>query len=733
MANVKTKLEELARKIPDLGELSADYGWCVDRRGASLLARQRVNHDTRYNIWPNQSEDGRKWTPRKGEKEVLPFKGASDCRPHLIDTYVREDVAQLMVIWRRNRITCTPTESNDIEKSRRLTHLLRWLFYVQMKEAPREARLAANWLLERGQAVLCAWWVKQSQMGYDELDFETLENRAAQAKRYDEAGTRPPGMTAEQLEDAVAAPKLVLDPGREADAVAMFMRYYTDVSASNALRAVRDLRQGYARFPRPYLVINRPSVGARAFHEEVFVPPEATDFDTARSVHERELLSEAVLRERVISHGWDSAWVDKVVEKQRGNVDQRFLAAAHQRWSARTSGITRLQTDKLYEVIHTCRRVADEDGVMAIEYTIWHKDMVVGGRNAKTATTGRFGYHGVLNYDHGQMPYTLLTSERRSRVIDDARGYGEVGATWQALIKGELDQRIDASSLKTVPPYFYPPGGAPSSWGPAVGIETNRPQSYGWIDSPDYNPGSLEIQESVRAMADQYFGRVLKDGSNKAGATAIQQDLADEWMAAWGRVGEQVLQLEQQFGPEEIYYRVIGSDKARGLRATREEIQGQFDVSISFNVQMLDVEYVQAFVQMTDKAMGWDVSGRIDHDEMVQIAFELWDPNLAERVMKPGEAAAASEIEDEANVLSRLSAGIPSDVKPGQAYKMRLDWLNTTVTKSRKLSEQYAQDENFRDLLDEHIKQLTHQIEQQTVNADFGRLGGRPSYMGSSK
>jgi hypothetical protein len=129
--------------------------------------------------------------------------------------------------------------------------------------------------------------------------------------------------------------------------------------------------------------------------------------------------------------------------------------------------------------------------------------------------------------------------------------------------------------------------------------------------------------------------------------------------------------------------------------------------------------------------MSWDVSGRVDRDEMVQIAFELWDPNLAERVMKPGEQAAEQEIADEQAVLTKLASGVPVDVKPGQAYQMRLDYVTNTVTKSKKLSEQYAKDEDFRELLDNHVKELQHQIEQQGVNKDYGRLGGRPSYAGS--
>lgn len=721
-------LQELARRKPELEELAEDYSWCVDRRGSAVQQRQRENHDARYNVWNGQSSDGRKWVPQKGQKEVLPFKGASDMRPGLIDAYINEDVARLMVIWRRNRIMASPTETNDIALANRLTHLLRWLFYSQMKEAPREAELGANWLLERGQVVFCTWWQRQWMNGMDSVDLETIVGRAMKAQQFVDAGVMPPEMTMQMLDDAVKAPEAILDPAREAEAVQIFLRYYTDVKPDRAKRAVADLRQnGFARFPRPYLKKNRPVVGARAFHEEVFISPEADDFDdNCRSVHERELLSEAVLRERVLSNNWDEAWVDEVVEKQRGNVDQRFLGAARQRLAKSTAGISRLETEKLYEIIHTTRRVADEDGVLAYEYTVWHKGMVT--RSTRRQREECYGLHTILEYNHGELPYVLITRERRSRVIEDQRGYAEgAPATWQNLIKGEFDQRIDAASLSTFPPYHYPPGQAPSAWGPGVGIETNRKTDYGFFEGPKYNPGSLEIQKSVRELSDQYFGRVLADGRNQQGATALQQNLADQWMAGWGRIGTQALQLLQQYGPDEIYYRVIGTDKAQPLTASREEIQGQFDVSISFNVQMLDPEYVKTFFDMVDKAMSWDISGRMDHDELVLVGLELWDPNIAERVMKPAERASQDELDDEAVQLTRMASGFAAkDVQRGQAYQLRQQWLENTIMQNRDMAERYGADAGFKERVDNHLKQLKHQIEQYGVNAEMGRLGGRP-------
>ena len=75
----------------------------------------------------------------------------------------------------------------------------------------------------------------------------------------------------------------------------------------------------------------------------------------------------------------------------------------------------------------------------------------------------------------------MFERETRGRLLDDSRGYGEIAATWQQQIKTEWDSRIDLASIATLPPSYYPPGAPPDSWGPGVGIPTDRPDDYGFM------------------------------------------------------------------------------------------------------------------------------------------------------------------------------------------------------------------------------------------------------------
>ncbi len=499
-----------------------------------------------------------------------------------------------------------------------------------------------------------------------------------------------------------------------------------------ARKAVQDIRtNGYARFPRPYMKENRPCLLTLLPNEEIFIPDDACDLPHARSVYRRELLTEATLRERVLSHGWNQAFVDEVVTTQRGNVREGLNNATSYRLTRRTGGLTVLRTSKLFEVVHAYRRLTDAEGVLGMYYTCFHAGLT--NRSSRRQNESTYAYHGLLNYEHGEYPFSLFRREIVSRSLEDARGYGEILNTAQAQVKGQWDSRLDQASLNTIPPSHCPPGEPPEEWGPGVQIETGRPEAYGFFEGPKHSVTSREIEESIRTYADRRMGRPLEDGSNRVASAAMDQDLADKWMEGWKTCDTQCLQLYQQFGPEQIYYRVVGNDQAQSVHATRQEIQGQFDVSISYNVGNMDLENLQPVFEFFGQVLNWDIGGRIDRDELIAYAFDAFDPNLAERVLKPAQAAAASEIEDERSVVAQLASGVGVDVKPGQAWQLRLQTLQQTIMGSEKLKKMYESDEEFRELVERRTQQLQHQVDQFTVNAQSGRLGAEPASVPTGK
>lgn len=717
---------ERATKTPDLNVLLEEWNQAVNRRDSRVYARAKNNVNRRTCWWPGQTDDGRKWAKRGREKDVFPWPGASDTRVHLVDLYCRSDAAMLMAIWRRNKIVVSPTEINDAGRATKMTQVLRWMKYTQMREYPSEARLLANYMLERGAAVQGMWWVQRRQMGYETVTVPQLLQLEAAAKIAAQTGGDPivPGLQNSQL---AGLSEILADPTRDEEAYVIADVLYPETRKEAIEQAIADLRDsGEARIPRPYMFMDRPKTCALVLNEDVFLPPECGDIDESTSyVHWRELVTETTLKARQDGMEWDAGWVEEVIKTQRGKLTND-IARATPRRSIMGSLSGSLLTDTnedLYEVIHTTKVQYTEDKVPVITCTVWHPGLTTKSTRSKKGYT--WAHHTELTYDHGLLPYIVYRREMRVRPIDDSRGVGEIAGTWEDGIKAEDDSSRDRNSLNTIPPSYHPPGRAPSEWGPGAQIETNVPERYGFFKGVGWDVGSRESREVLRDRADRYFGRQLPDGRNQLEATTIMQDLADTWMEATARADSMTLQLCQQYLPDELSIRLVGEGKGAPIRVSRAEIQGQFDLSVNFNVQNLDKELVKEKVELMTATLQLDRNSRIDVDGMIGFMFDLIDPQMGERVIRPEGAALDQELKDEADAFARMFAGIQTDVHPGpgQAWEARMQWLQSQLQTNATAIKRLKEDPHFAQLVETRLKQLNHQYEQYTINPQRGRTG----------
>jgi len=706
---VQDDFRELANEKPDLKELKEQFVDAIERRDRSIFNRQRINYEARYNVWAHQSRDGKKWSAESGKKP-FPWAGASDSRVALMDKYINEDVAMMQVVAKRMRVMVSGTESNDAAFAHRVTNLLRWMKSTQMREFPRERRLGANYMLENGSTVFGIFWERRQQLRYEDLDLEEMASIALELKAAAEEGQEMPP----EALLLIRLPELIQDPTLEKEAIQALKLGFPSVQLPHLRKAVRELREeGSTRLPRPYIAKDRPCVVALRPNEEIFIPPDTTDIQSARGIYRRELLTESELVERQQTHGWSGKWIKFMLKKQRGNVTLD-IEAQYNRGALRATTVTSsglLTTKELFEVIHVWRRQHDENGVPGVFYTVF-----------SAFSTTEYAYHGMMDYDHGEYPFIHIERESRSRLLDDARGYGEIGFTWQQGIKTQWDARVDRTSIATLPPSYYPSGSAPDKWGPGVQIPTIAKDDYGFLDIPKYDPGSVEMEESLRKFSDEYFGRPV-DEQNKVQSQVMRQDMINNWMDGLAMVDTHILKLCQQFLPEEIYFRVVGSGQAKPLKATHDEIQGEFDVSVGYNVADLDNELVAAKLGLIEKALMMDTTGRVDRNQALDVIFELIDPDIGERILKPAPEASQAEIEDEKNVFAQLMAGLDVDVKEeGQAYELRLQTLQNIFSTNPMAKEQYEKEGRFKEVMDKRLQQLQFQL-QQRENAVIGRLG----------
>lgn len=710
---------------PDVDRLGTDWSDCIDRRDTSYWERQRVNYETRFCLWNNQSWDGRKWKRNDG-KRVFPWIGASDARVMLTDHYVNVDVAMLMLAWTTQRILVKPTApARGAVQAFQLTQLLRWQLYEDMEEAECEAEYLAHLFLERGAGAMAVFWDQQHQLTRDRIELAQLQQAAQIAEQQIARGS-----DADAVRFQAALPQLIMDPEREGDVVGVIGQMLdredgpTIMTPERLRKVVRDLRKtGVAEFPRATVVKDRPSIRTLAWNEDVFLPPECADVQRSRVVFLRETLTETDLEDRVRGMDYDENWVDEVIESQRGVM--AFNPSERAATRARTWGRGLPLTKNLFEVITAYRRLYDDDGIPGIYTTVFSPGMLHGAKSSRREDQC-VGKHELMDYAHGKYPIVPFTLEQRSRLIDDSRGYGERAHTLQAQIKKQWDARIDRTDVATLPPSHHPPGEEPDAWGPGVQIPTLQADRFGYFDIPKYDAGSKEIEETVRRFADEYFGRRM-EGGDAVDSNNLRQNMIRGWLRGWKGVCTQILQLDQQYLPDEVYARVIGSAQGRGLRVTREEIQGQFNVSLSFSVRNQDGEYVKELIGMMVQVINLDVSGRIDRDEALAAAMELIDPGYAERLLKPADEAALQQIDDEKGVLSKLLLGIPVDVRGDEAFALRKQTLTQTIQNSPTVQGLIRVNPQAAKLVQTRLQQLDFNIQQKMVNPEIGRrLGSQP-------
>ncbi len=711
----KGRQESVEGRSPN--ELVAEYQLCVDRRDSNYWKRLEVNINTRLCSWPGQSWDGRKWS-KFTRKKVFPWEGCSDARVPIVDHRIAADVAMLMLAWKTQKIVARATnQAGGAPRAFAISTLLRWQLYTDIPEAEEEAEFLANLLLERGAAVMGVYWDRREQMVRETIQLEELKAAAREALQRISGGDQNPILGVQ-----ARIPELLADSSREAESVALFRGLIGEELEDARIRQiVRELREsGEACYPKRVIACDRPELRALAINEDIFLPPEGVSIERARMIFLREQLSETDLEERIRSMDYDPEWVERVIDRQRGVMSVR----QNDRSGARSNESRGLEdVRQLFEVVTAYRRLYDEDGIACIKAAVFNP-----GEASNAKSEGEVGYakEEMIDEAHGAYPFVLFSTERRTRLPDDARGYGERAHTMQQQVKEQWDQRLNRAHIATLPPSHYPPGEEPDAWGPGVGIETMQAERFGYFDIPKYDVGSKEIEESIHKFVSQMFGVATPDG-DPIDSTNIRQDLVRRWLRGWAKAATLMVKLDQQYLPDEVWVNVVGTYQGQSMRVTREEIQGPFSLMLDFKVRHLDPEFVTQLITLLGQVLTMDTSGRVDRSEAVQAAMELIDPGYAERLLKPAEAASLDQIDDEKGVLSKLLVGIPVDVRGDEAFGLRLQTLMRTIESSPTVKALLQSNPQVAEMVTMRAKQLEFNRAQREENPEIGRrLGTKP-------
>ena len=671
------------QKEPDVLTLKNAYDRTVNDL-SWYLESTRDSIDYRRCIWPGKSKD-----LRKHGADAFPFEGASDTEVPLINERINTYIALCISALSRANIRAYPVEVGDLQRSRVTSAFLKWMVSTYIKDFRRQMELGSNYLFERGMMVSYVGWQKEDRTFLQQLDLNQIA----------------------QLSPDLA--RMIVEGNDDKAIAALLQQQFKGVNQSRATKAIKQLRKdGKAELPIVRQTVNAPKVCALAPDGDVFFPSYTTDPQKAPYCFWRVLMTAQELKNKAATEGWDKDWVDFVVENYATSVD-----ITDPRTNTSSNRSAQEQTNELYEIIYCYQRlVSEEDNSEGIYCTVFHPQFM--GRSEEP----KFAKFELLNgYDDYPFVVTRL-SEDNKRLYELATIPEQlVGLQWQ--IKGERDSRMDRNSMATIPPLLYPANGQPPmDYGPAARIPYRRMGEIQFGPVPPFNPGSVEIEQTLTQEANRIMGLDHENPMSRI----RQQYYVDKFLSHVRDVLRMAFKCYQRFGPEEVFFRVTGvTDPVRFSRGDPNE---DFDIVINFDVLNNDPEALEAQLNQFVSLVQFDRNGRINMDRMLEVLAGAVNPALADAVLQPAEEAQQQIVKQVTDDLSKIYAGIEVGARPNGA-QVAMQVIQQ-YTQQPDVMQRLQQDEAFKSRLEKYLQQYQMAL-MQMQNAQIGRIGTAPAQMGN--
>jgi hypothetical protein len=646
----------------------------------------RNSYDERRNFWPGKSRDH-----RKHGADAFPWEGASDVESHVIDERITRLVSLFVSSLNRANIRAFPVEVGDIARAKIVTSFLKWM--VSSGYIPRfrqEMELGANYLLERGILITYVGWLREDRTFLQTLNLEQM----AQVS---------PGLVE------------VIKGADDDNTIIKLMVDTLSTTEKRAKQALSDLRsKGEAEVPMVRRQVNCPEVKTLAPDSDFFFPAYVTDPQRAPYCFWRTYYTLQELENKVATDGWDKDFVEYMISKYRGqNIDTMENELRGSKVSSLTDEI--YEADELVEIVHGYQRLVDpEDGSEGIYETIFHKDF---GGNEFAPGYAKFE---ILNgYEDYPIVVTKLSED--SKRLYDTMTIPDLLRGIQNQVKVERDSRIDRNSLATMPPLLHPIGQAPSDWGPGRRIPYRRKDDYVFGDAPEYNQGSMEMEQTMLIQADRLVGL---DTESEA-SVVRKQFLVDKFLHHHAEVLKMAFKCFQRFGPDSVFFRVTGApDPVTFSKGNPNE---NYDIIVNYDVLNSDKEVQEAKLQQLVNLTQLDSNGRINMQGLLDTMANAIDPILADSILQPAEDAKEQIVKDVTDDLSKIFAGIEMPARPtGAQVAME---IVQQYTQQPDVAQRLQTDQTFAERLQKYAAQYQFQMQQQQ-NAQIGRIGTAPAQMG---
>lgn len=708
--------------------------------------RNQVAQDWWRARWGGQSEDGRRWASPEDDYEVWPWAGASDTRVRLCEKLVKEHCTVGRYALMNAKVQ---TKSNrplvSARDSQIATTLLNWMIYTHCwQEENREKDLMLANRFGLGCSVTSVEWDSQQRLEYIPVSMMSLgafvtkagqslmsqQQKAYQTQSASQMSDKQLALGFMQALAQTRSPLLELqdmikDPAYDADLSRVIQAMSPVVTKQKAKSILNDLRQlRTAEIPVPYVFRSRPRRTTLRPMIDVLFPETTDDLQRAAFVDQVEYVSGTEIQDRIETHGYDAEFVDQVLDRrgpsQTGGAMERIAQYRDNGYTVigpggRNGSGRDVKNDWTEDIeLHHFHMLVQDHGVPVIFTTVLHMDLDIVAK------------HEPCEYQHGEMIFHGHRFETEDRPLLSSRGIPEIAYSWEQEIKKQRDGRTDRIDLVLRPPIWTTAYDEVSKYKSQLGIPgmivpMRRFDQIEKDKPPIWDPGSIEIEKTINAAANAHF---WGDPENTVMVQLRPQELSDALHSEEKPIVNQQWQLTQQYLPPATVARVVGPLQ-RPFEVDREDIQGQFEITITSDTRELDKDWMKEKGAMLASLRPLDSGGVIDWNTVVKNLFSGIDYDLADTAVKDQGEATDKEVQDEMQAFSLIiGSGRPQPLPKAGNFQLRQQVLQQEFQTAMQTDSDFAkriQDfPNTMKVLQTRLAYYSRQL-QQTQNAAIGR------------
>jgi hypothetical protein len=679
-------------------------------------SRNLCARDWWYARWPYQTFDGRKWGDPNTGIDPWPWPGASDSRIRLIEKVIGQHRTLITYTLRNMKVQATSGRpAQTIRESQQMTTLLNWMLFTHMQaELHRELRLAVSWRNGYGAAVVDVNWWQTRRINYINVSVPGLQefiNEPAVAA-FLGSGMRIP--IGENL-DITELQTMLLDPTYEEDLAKLLKSVSHELlSLGQARKKLEDLRMlRTVEIPIPAIFESRPSFTALRPMIDVLFPPYADNLQRVPFIDRIEFVTETELRDRVETVGYDEDFVEEALQLRgpSANTDWRITSIGEK--TLRLGQSTTISLDNTVELHHFYSLVQDR-GIPARFCTVFHMGVDFPAK------------HEPAGYDHGESTFHSMRFEYDDRPILSSRGIPEIAYTWEQELKAQYDAQSDHTALALRPPLittYDQVQKIKEALQPAAIIPMRKFDEAQWMRPQPLDQASVLIIQAVEQRVREHFG-IFGEGLDPNLMKIRQEEVSSDFLIELKPMIQQLMKLMRQFLPEDQVMKVVGPLN-RPFRITRDEIQGEFDITATVDLRNLDSDWLKEKLQYLQQLAQLDTMGLLDKAALLKAGAEAIDYSFADMAIQNPQVATQAEVQDEQRAVDLIiGSGQDQPLPQGANYQLRLQTLQQkqqSISQNPATMQIIQQNPKILEVLMNRAQFFQRQL-QQEQNAQIGRM-----------